>query len=96
MSDGLSEAERIASEKWMATETPQVDAILSVLLCNVLMSDGEVRLLAYQAVGGSLDMPVSDIASLFGWSERKAYYVLQTLEEKGMLRRVARGRKRDR
>jgi predicted transcriptional regulator of viral defense system len=67
---------------------------LSVLLCNVMLSDAEARLLAYIRIGGSVEMTVCDIASLFGWSERKAYYVLAGMEEKGLLRRATRGSKK--
>lgn len=92
----LNEADRIVERGFgMVEEAPQmpVDDALIVLLSNVTMSDGEVRLLSYQALGGSLDMSIADIATLFGWSERKAYYVLGALETKGLLRRETRGRR---
>ena len=91
----LVEAEQIAAaaSRSHGGNVGPVDQI-GILLSNVMLSDAEARLLAYVMTGGSVEMTVRDIASLFGWSERKAYYVLAALEERGFMRRAARGKAR--
>jgi len=89
--DILDEAEEVL----IRSNEPPVEDKVQFICGQSLYSDAEARVLAYEAAGGDIDLPIGELADMFRWSRGKAQRVIAAMEGKGQLRRPKHGKRQE-